>query len=285
MNRLNLRLSDGRNLEYAENGIESNAAIIIHSGTSGDISGWQTWLDALAARGVRAIAFNRSGYSGSTAMPTRITIDVAHDITQLVDALRLEKFVSAGLSGGGQHAIATGIDPRCVGVVTIGSLAPFAELGQRFYEGMQQVDIDEYADALTDIKLLVKRFQGWTESGVEANAAGSAPSENDARAMQRATWGVLMDSMSYTMNNGWEWVADDYSSYLKPWGFDPRDIAVPVRVWQAGLDLNVPPVHGRWLAENIPGAVLRLVPDESHLGLVVNYENEIMDDAVALLQA
>ncbi len=285
MNRLNLRLADGRNLEYAENDIESNAAIIIHSGTSGDICGWQTWLDALAARGVRAIAFNRSGYSGSTAMPTRITIDVAHDITQLVDALQLERFVSAGLSGGGQHAIATGVDPRCVGVVTIGSLAPFAELGQRFYEGMQQVDIDEYADALTDIKLLVKRFQGWTESGVEANAAGAAPSEHDVRAMQRATWDVLMESMSYTMNNGWDWVADDYSSYLKPWGFDPRDITVPVRVWQAGLDLNVPPVHGRWLAENIRGAELRLVADESHLGLLVNYENKIMDDAVALLQA
>ena len=285
MNRLNLRLADGRNLEYAENDIESNAAIIIHSGTSGDICGWQTWLDALAARGVRAIAFNRSGYSGSTAMPTRITIDVAHDITQLVDALKLERFVSAGLSGGGQHAIATGVDPRCVGVVTIGSLAPFAELGQRFYEGMQQVDIDEYADALTDIKLLVKRFQGWTESGVEANAAGAAPSEHDVRAMQRATWDVLMESMSYTMNNGWDWVADDYSSYLKPWGFDPRDITVPIRVWQAGLDLNVPPVHGRWLAENIRGAELRLVADESHLGLLVNYENKIMDDAVALLQA
>jgi len=44
-------------------------------------------------------------------------------------------------------------------------------------------------------------------------------------------------------------------------------------------------VHGRWLAENIRGAELRFVSDESHLGLVVNYENEIMDDAVALLQA
>jgi hypothetical protein len=150
---------------------------------------------------------------------------------------------------------------------------------------MQQVDIDEYADALTDINILVKRFQGWTDSGIEANAAGTTHSENDVRAMQRPTWAALMDSMSLTMNNGWDWVIDDYRSYLQPWGFDPRDITVPVFIWQAGLDVNVPPVHGRWLAENIPGAELRFVSDESHLGLVVNYENEIMDDAVALLQA
>jgi len=285
MKRMNLRLTDGRNLEYTDNGVESSAAVIIHSGTSGDISGWQTWLDSFAKRSIRAIAFNRSGYSGSTAMPTRVTIDVARDVAQLVDALGLHRFVSAGLSGGGQHALATGIDPRCVGVVTIGSLAPYAELGQRFYEGMQQVDIDEYADALTDINILVKRFQGWTDSGIEANAAGTTHSENDLKAMQRPTWTALMDSMSLTMNNGWEWVKDDYRSYLQPWGFDPRDITVPVFIWQAGLDVNVPPVHGRGLAENIPGAELRFVADESHLGLVVNYENEIMDDAVALLQA
>ena len=28
-----------------------------------------------------------------------------------------------------------------------------------FYTGMQQVDIDEYADALKDINLLIQRFQ------------------------------------------------------------------------------------------------------------------------------
>ena len=63
MNRLNLRLADGRNLEYAENDIESNAAIIIHSGTSGDICGWQVkgigmygWLRSTQMRRMRAPA-------------------------------------------------------------------------------------------------------------------------------------------------------------------------------------------------------------------------------------
>lgn len=285
MNRKILRLADGRNLEFADNGIASSSSVILHSGTAQDISGWQTWLDRFSAQGIRAIAFNRSGYSASSPMPHRITVDVARDVTQLLDFLKIERFVSAGLSGGGQHALATAGDSRSLGAVSIGGLAPFAELGQRFYEGMQQVDIDEYGDAMKDINLLVKRFQGWSDAGVEASAAGTEPSAHDRRATESPTWQVLMDSMTVTMNNGWEWVADDYSSYLQPWGFDPRDIQIPVLVWQGGLDRNVPPVHGRWLSENIPGATLRLIEDESHLGLFVNYEEEIIANIIDLLQA
>jgi hypothetical protein len=38
--------------------------------------------------------------------------------------------VNFGLSGGGRHAIATGLDPRSVGVVTSGSLATFCRVAK-----------------------------------------------------------------------------------------------------------------------------------------------------------
>jgi pimeloyl-ACP methyl ester carboxylesterase len=86
------------------------------------------------------------------------------------------------------------------------------------------------------------------------------------------------------MEAGWDWVADDYSSYLKPWGFDPRDVQVPTIIWQGGRDKNVPKQHGKWLASNMQNARLELREEESHLGLYVNYEEEIMQSAIALLQ-
>ncbi len=137
MNREKLVLSDGRNFEFLRNGIESDSAIILHAGTSQDITGWKIWLDVLAENGVLGIAIGRSGYVGSTAKPGRITIDVAKDVGELADHLGLARMVSVGLSGGGQHAIATGLDPRSVGVVTTGSLAPYEELGEDFYLGMR----------------------------------------------------------------------------------------------------------------------------------------------------
>ncbi len=282
-NRQNFTLSDGRNLEYLTNGLKSDSAIILHAGTTQDITGWQTWLDYFAKQGVFALSFGRSGYANSTKKPGRITIDIANDIAELATALGISKFVNMGLSGGGQHAIATGLDPRSVGVVTMGSLAPYDELGQDFYTGMQQADLDEYADALKDINLLIKRFQKWTEGDVSETITGSELSDRDKLASSKPTWKVTLDSCAFTMQAGWDWVADDYSSYLKPWGFDPRDVKVPTVIWQAGLDKNVPKQHGKWLATNMPNARLELREDESHLGLYVNYEEEIMQSAIALL--
>ena len=281
--RRNFTLSDGRNLEYLTNGLKSDSAIILHAGTTQDITGWQTWLDCFASCGVFALSFGRSGYAASTVQPGRITIDVAHDVAELASALGITRFVNIGLSGGGQHAVATGLDPRSAGVVTVGSLAPFAELGDDFYTGMQQADLDEYADALRDINDLVKRFQKWQDGDVAETVAGSNLSARDQLASNKPSWKVLLDSCAFTMAQGWDWVADDYSSYLKPWGFDPRDMKVPAVIWQGGVDKNVPVQHGKWLAANMPNARLELLADESHLGVFVNFEEEIMQSAIALL--
>ena len=281
--RQNFTLSDGRNLEYLSNGLNSDSAVILHAGTSQDITGWQTWLDYFASKQIFALSFGRSGYAASTKKPGRITIDIEKDIAELSEHLGITKFVNIGLSGGGQHAIATGLDPRSLGVVTVGSLAPFVEMGDNFYTGMQQADLDEYADALKDINLLVKRFQKWQEGDVSETIVGAELSERDKLASSKPTWKVALESCEFTMKQGWDWVADDYSSYLKPWGFDPRDVKVPTVIWQAELDKNVPIQHGRWLAEKMPNARLEIRNGESHMGLFVNYEENIMQSAIELL--
>ena len=284
MDRENFRLSDGRNLEFLRNAPVKTSAIILHAGTTQDLTGWQTWLDYFASKNVFAMAIGRSGYVGSTKKPGRITIDIANDVAELASALGIKRFVNIGLSGGGQHAIATGLDSRSAGVVTVGSLAPYAELGENFYTGMQQADLDEYADALKDINLLVKRFQSWLTKDTSESIAGNTLSDNDMKASAKPTWSCLIQSCNFTMSQGWDWVADDYSSYLNPWGFDPREVKVPAVIWQGGLDKNVPFQHGMWLAANMPNARLEFRADESHLGIFVNYEVEIMESAIELLK-
>jgi len=284
MDRENFRLSDGRNLEFLRNAPVKTSAIILHAGTTQDLTGWQTWLDYFASKNVFAMAIGRSGYVGSTKKPGRITIDIANDVAELASALGIKRFVNIGLSGGGQHAIATGLDSRSAGVVTVGSLAPYAELGENFYTGMQQADLDEYADALKDINLLVKRFQSWLTKDTSESVAGNSLSDNDLKASAKPTWSCLIQSCNFTMSQGWDWVADDYSSYLNPWGFDPREVKVPAVIWQGGLDKNVPFQHGKWLAANMPNARLEFRADESHLGIFVNYEVEIMESAIELLK-
>jgi pimeloyl-ACP methyl ester carboxylesterase len=286
MQRENFKLKDGRNFEYSSNELESSEAVILHAGTIQDISGWSTWFDYFTSNGVRAVAIGRSGYVNSSKKPGRITIDIANDVSELANHLGINRMVNFGLSGGGQHAIATGLDPKSVGVVTSGSLAPFAELGNDFYLGMQQADIDEYGDALrNDFDSLIGKFKEWIGLSTSKMLENPNLSSNDRRCLESQSAKELFDSCQITMNAGWDWVEDDYSSYLKPWGFDPRDVKVPVVIFQGGLDLNVPPVHGKWLAANIPNATLNLIEDESHIGVHVNYETQIMDAAIKLLKS
>ena len=61
------------------------------------------------------------------------------------------------------------------------------------------------------------------------------------------------------------------------------DVKVPVVIWQGGLDRNVPVVHGEWLRDHIAGSRYELRPDESHVGIFVNYEEEIIESAAQLL--
>ena len=87
--RKNFTLSDGRNLEYLTNGLKSDSAIILHAGTTQDITGWQTWLDYFSSRNVFALAIGRSGYVSSTKKPGRITIDIANDVAELATELEI----------------------------------------------------------------------------------------------------------------------------------------------------------------------------------------------------
>ncbi len=62
------------------------------------------------------------------------------------------------------------------------------------------------------------------------------------------------------------WVDDDLA-FLAPWGFELQEIAVPIALWHGEQDLFVPVAHGRWLADNLPGAEVRIEPDHGHLSL------------------
>jgi pimeloyl-ACP methyl ester carboxylesterase len=57
---------------------------------------------------------------------------------------------------------------------------------------------------------------------------------------------------------------DEALVLTKPWGFEPADVSVPVHVWQGGRDDTVPVAMAEHLAEVIPGATMRMFPDEGH---------------------
>ena len=64
----------------------------------------------------------------------------------------------------------------------------------------------------------------------------------------------------------------------RPRGFRLEDIAIPVHVYQGGLDRHVPPTMGRHIAQALPQGRLRFYPDEGHLSIVVNHFADCLGD-------
>ena len=65
-------------------------------------------------------------------------------------------------------------------------------------------------------------------------------------------------------NNDSRGGVDEYLAMSAPWGFDPEDVTVPVRIFQGSADALVPEAWGDELARRIPGATITRYPDGGH---------------------
>src|SRR5438309_1811387 len=105
--RLNqtIKLRDGRTLAYAEYGDPAGTPVIFFHGTPGSrLMAAPAWKDE--SLGLRIIAPDRPGFGLSTYRPNRTILNWASDVAELADALKLDKFIVAGVSGGGPHSLA-----------------------------------------------------------------------------------------------------------------------------------------------------------------------------------
>ena len=57
--------------------------------------------------------------------------------------------------------------------------------------------------------------------------------------------------------DGW---IDDALAFCAPWGFNLADITVPVLLWHGENDMFSPVAHARWLADQIPHAIMSISP-------------------------
>jgi pimeloyl-ACP methyl ester carboxylesterase len=101
-----LRLKDGRMLGYAEYGDPSGTPVFAFHGFPGSRITFRIADDAARRRGVRIIAPDRPGMGLSTFQPGRNLLDWPQDVGELADALGIDRFAVAGVSGGGPYVAA-----------------------------------------------------------------------------------------------------------------------------------------------------------------------------------
>lgn len=282
-----LKLADGRTLEYEDNGLKSERAVLFLHGTPGSCKTWSEWLPEVT--GCLAITASRAGYGKSDRHLGRSVADDLADQQALLDHFQINEFVAIGWSGGGPHSINMTRDPRCKGAVTLAGVAEWGHADLDFLAGMGPENEDEFGEALKGEAALqtwmVKNASSYkTITGPEIiEALGGLIGEADKSSL---TPEVAVDTATSFRHavvdsfNGW---VDDDLAFVEKFGFDLSAITKPVLVWQGDDDFMVPKAHSEWLVKHIPSATLNFVPGHGHISLTTAYRSEIIKQAMELL--
>uniref|UniRef100_A0A383VCC3 AB hydrolase-1 domain-containing protein n=1 Tax=Tetradesmus obliquus TaxID=3088 RepID=A0A383VCC3_TETOB len=234
----------------------------------------------------------------------------AADIQHLLDSLHIQQAVMLGMSGGGPYACACAryLPARTAALVTVAGM--LATNDPAHADLLQQMHwMDKLHSHIIDNKLahnavllaslpvmalspyplrLIGKLPGAVQQLVcrVLTSAGWAEADRQLLLQQpQITWQLLPELMAQSVAQGaagWGW---DMKLTSSAWSFDLRDIKVPaVLVCHGTGDVSLPASMAQRLAQQIPGAQLKLYEGEGHLSLLFRQAEDILASLAAALQ-
>ena len=282
---------DGRTLDVLVGGDStSDIALVCHHGTPSDSTLWVDWHQDALVNKLRLVSISRPGYAASDRKPGRSVSCVAKDVSDVLDALGIDTFLTIGWSGGGPHALACAalLPARCIAVSVLAGVGPHGEPDLDSLSDMGPENIEHKKIAIQGEEPLREwakvNAAAWFTIADEdlAAALGGLVPEIDVYALnEQGLAKIWASSIRRCLKNGIDGYIDDSLVFCKHWGFKPADIRSRVTIWQGDLDLMVPFTHGQWLIKHIPNAKGMLEIGHGHISLIADKKQDIIDDLVA----
>lgn len=293
LERREARTPDGRRLVFRVAGPEAGDLVVFHTGTPGSSYLHTDLIEECAKRGLRIVCIARPGYAGSDRLPGRTYADNPADTALVADRLGAETFYAIGHSGGGGPTLADAalLPDRVRAAAASATLAPRPGMGPSWGEGLDLVNGEEIRAMEAGEPVLRRHLEGEAAEMRKIRSGEDVLSKPEfsryyAPADRACFAGDFLDFVvrdyPLLVSHGVDGWIDDDLAFFGEWGFDLGEVRVPVTIWQGGEDRIIPVAHARWLADHVPGARLRLLPDEGHLSLLSHHFGDILDELIAL---
>jgi pimeloyl-ACP methyl ester carboxylesterase len=285
--------ADGRDLHVRLAGPAGGMPLVFHHGAPGAIANYRPMTAAAASRGLRLVRYARPGYGASTPQPGRCVADAAGDVAAILDHIGADRFVTAGWSGGGPHALACAVvlAGRCQAAASIAGVAPHDAAGLSWMAGMAEDNVTEFSAAqageaaLAEALAEATSFLRTVTADQLPEAIGDLASATDLAVLTGEFAEFLAASFRAATSSGVAGWRDDDLAYVRDWGFALPGTgakAAPIAIWQGSEDNMVPLAHGEWLAANLPGARPHMITGAGHLTLMARWFPTILDDLLEL---
>lgn len=277
-----IRLRDGRTMAYAEYGAPEGFVVVnAHGGLACRLD-VEAAHDAAGEAGVRLISPDRPGVGLSDPDPGRTTYSWTRDVEELLDQIGVQRFAVMGWSMGGQYAAAVGhaLPHRVTRVAIVAGALPLTEFG--VFD--QLPAMDRYLTRMSQRtpRLAQRSFQ---VIGLAARVAPKLYGRLAARdlgpsdgAVIRSDGFSLFTRMTREAMRQPAGAVEEYRAWMRPWGFRPEDIDIPIDIWAGKNDQLVNVTWARRLASRIPNATLN-IREGGHFVAHLHYR-EIFDSLV-----
>jgi len=274
------RLNDGRWLAYSQYGLPEAKPILYFHGWPG--SRLEAQLADAVARdfNTRIIAIDRPGMGMSDFQPGRAILDWTTDVERLANALELERFAVAGISGGEPYALACALKiPTRITVVAIicgaGPPEAFESVTQLPSLHRKIIYLCRKAPWFIQMLFQLTTWQWRHNTSWYLSKISKSLSAADKLALNRAeVKSTIAQSIQESIRNGTRGIVWEGKLYTRPWGFRLQDISKQVYLWHGERDLIIPPSVAYFQAKNLPNCIVKFYPDEGHFSLFTNHMKE-----------
>ena len=265
-----LKLPDGRQLGYAEYGDTSGAAVLALHGTPGSRLMFALADEPARARGLRIISPDRAGYALTGFRARATLLETTGDVRALADALGLDRFAVAGISGGGPHAVAVAaaMPERVLLLALVSPCGPVAdhagEIGMSALNKLIFNQIGPSPKTSAAFFWALRNLVLWSpEAAYRTLLQHVTTSDGNvlARPEVRAN---LQETFKEGLKHGIAGAQQDLSLLCAPWGFRLEEIAMKALLWQGSADTVVPPDAAYHLARRLPHCRLDVIPAAGH---------------------
>lgn len=270
-----IKLKDGRRLGFAEYGDpEGKPLFFFHGWPSSRLHG-KNFDEAAEKLKIRIISTDRPGYGLSDFKPNRTLLDWPDDVIELAEKLKINKFVIVGISGGGPYAAACAykIPKKITKAGIVVGLAPLNIKGN--LDGMFWINRMGWANfhkfpILTEIS----SFLGLLETKLLPINVSSLflVSKPDKLMSTKSFRKTMHQSRREAFRQGIKATAQDLKIYSNNWGFNIKNIKIPVHLWYGGADKTVSLKMGNYYASQIPNSKLKVYPNEGHYCQITHAE-------------
>lgn len=231
--------------------------------------------DATAAGGVTLLEIDRPGYGASAPLAVGgwATVDsAANEAAAILDQRGYRSVGVAGWSAGGRIALAlAALRPDLVDrVAVVATPAPHEKVPWMPDEVAAAVDALRGLPVDVVHAAMSEQLGGFAAAVAERPEAGLemlGASDADRAAMAMPGAKARLEALiSAAFSQGTSGLVSDMAGYtLQPWGFEPANVAAETLLVYGSEDPIAGPAHGQWWQQQLPNALLEVVPDGGHL--------------------